>query len=318
MINSMQYKTLPFLEKWFSDTNSTFITLMKIMIPAIVLIKILEEIGFIGWLSKFLDPVMNLIGLPGDAGLVWATTLLTGIYAGLVVFFTQTEFNTLSIMQASILGSMMLFGHALLVEGAIAKKVGVNWILTVSLRMVGAFIFGFLVKEICNYFHVLQQKVKINYILEIDVGENLSDWVIEQLYSFIMIYFIIAGLILLLRMMDKSGVNKFIQKALAPMLATIGIGKSAASLTLIGMTVGLSLGGGLLIHEAKNEAMSKKDIFLSMCFISMYHSIIEDTILVLLMGTSFSIIVIFRLLYVLLIMFIIHKTIMHSTYNTFR
>ena len=108
--------------------------------------------------------------------------------------------------------------------------------------------------------------------------------------------------------MDRSGVNKFIQKLLAPILGMIGIGKSATSLTLIGMIIGLSFGGGLLIHEAKNGAMRRKDVFLSMCFISMYHSIIEDTILILLMGADFLVVVILRLLYVLLIVFIIHKS----------
>ncbi len=305
---TMENPTVLFLKKWFSKTNITYISLMKIMVPALILIKILEELGFVTWLSKILGPVMGFIGLPGEAGLVWATTLLTGLYTGLIVFFTQIEFSTFSIMQASILGSLMLFGHALIVEGAIAKKVGVDWLLTFLLRIGGAFIFGLLVHKTCNYFNLFQEKVRFDYIPAIEAGSSLTDWIIEQLYSFVIIYLIIAVLILLLEGMDKVGINKFIQKLLAPVLGAIGIGKAATSLTLIGMTIGLSFGGGLLIQESKNEAMSKKDIFLSMCFISMFHSIIEDTILILLMGTSFWIIVVFRLIYVLIIMFVIHKS----------
>lgn len=308
----MQNRTLLFLKKWFLKTSSTYLTLMKIMVPALILIKILEELGFITWLSKILGPVMSIIGLPGGAGLVWATTLLTGIYTGLIVFFTQIEFSSFSIMQASVLGSLMLFGHALIVEGAIAKKVGVDWMLTILLRIGGAFMFGFLINKTCHYFDLLQQPIKLGYIPKIDVGNSLSDWLVGQLYSLAIIYLIIAGLILLLETMEKTGINKFIQKILAPILGAIGIGKAATSLTLIGITIGLSFGGGLLIQESKNEAMSKKDIFLSMCFISMFHSIIEDTILILLMGTSFLVIILFRLLYVLIIMFVIHKSMMRA------
>jgi len=305
---TMQNPTLLFLKKWFSKTNSTYITLMKIMVPALVLIKVLEELGFVTWLSKILGPVMGLVGLPGEAALVWASTLLTGMYTGLIVFFTQIDFSAFSIMQASILGSLLLFGHGLIVEGAIAKKVGVDWLLTFLLRIGGAFIFGLLVYKTCTSFNLLQQKVNFEYIPEMQAATSLSDWVVEQLYSFVIIYLIIAALILLLEGMEKVGINKFIQKLLAPVLGAIGIGKSATTLTLIGMTIGLSFGGGLLIEESKNEAMGRKDIFLSMCFISMYHSIIEDTILILLMGASFWVIVVFRLIYVLIIMVVINKS----------
>lgn len=312
-LNPMQNKILPFLKKWFSDTNSTYITLMKIMVPAIIFIKVLEEIGFIRWISKILDPIMNMVGLPGDAGIVWATTLLTGIYTGLIVFFTQVESSLLSVMQVTILGSMMLFGHSLLIEGAIAKKVGINWMLTLLLRIGGAFIFGYTIKIVCSYFDLFQEKVKLDYIPEIGVQEGLYEWAWEQLYNFTIIYFIIAGLIILLRMMDKIGINALIQKLLAPILGTIGISKTATSLTLIGITIGLSFGGGLLIHESRNKAISKKDIFLSMCLISMYHSIIEDTVLILLMGADLSVILLFRFIYVLLIMFIINNSIRSQT-----
>ena len=314
----MQNSIFLFFKKWFLKTSSTYLTLMKIMVPALVFIKILEELGFITWFSKVLAPVMGIIGLPGGAGLVWATTLLTGIYMGLVVFFTQLDFNAFTAMQASILGSLMLFGHALIVEGAIAKKVGVDWLLTFLLRMGGAFIFGLLIYKTCHYFDLLQQPVKLNYIPSIEAGNSWSDWIVGQLYNLLIIYLILAGLILLLEIMEKTGINKFIQKMLAPVLGAIGIGKAATSLTLIGMTIGLSFGGGLLIQESKNEAMSKKDIFLSMCFISMFHSMIEDTILILLMGASFPVIILFRLGYVLLIMFVIHKSMMRPSVKAFR
>ena len=303
----MNEKIMAFLKKWLRDTNSTYLTLMKIMVPAILFIKVLEELGFIRWLSEILNPVMGFVGLPGDAGMVWATALLTNLYTGLVVFFTQLDFSALNVMQVTILGSMMLIGHALIIEAAIAKKAGVKLVFTLLLRIGGAFVFGFLLKLICSTFGLLQEKVSLAYFPATEEKKSLIDWGVEQLYGLLFIYVVIAGLIALLRAMDKIGVNFIIQKLLAPVLGKIGISKNATSLTLIGMTLGLSYGGGLLIHETKQNTLSKKDIILSVCLISLYHSIIEDTILILLMGANLFVIVVLRLAYALVVMYFINK-----------
>lgn len=305
----MKDKISVYLKKWIQDTNRTWITLMKIMVPAIIVIKILEELGLIKWLSKLLNPVMGLVGLPGEAGLVWATTLLTNIYAGLVVFFTQTDFGSLNVMQLSILGSMMLIAHALIIEVAIAKKAGLPVIATLALRIGGAFIFGVLVNLVCSNLGLLQEKVHLGYMPSVETGKGLAAWGQEQLYSLFIIYLVIAGLIALLRLMELVGINKLIQKILSPVLRSIGISKTAGSLTLIGMTLGLSYGGGLLINESKSNTLSRKDILLSICLISLYHSIIEDTILILLMGANISVILVFRLFYALAVMFVINKVV---------
>lgn len=277
------------------------------MVPAIIVIKILEEAGLIKWLSKILHPVMGVVGLPGEAGLVWATTLLTNIYAGLVVFFTQLDYNSLNALQLTILGSLMLIAHALIIESAIAKKAGIPVFVTLILRIGGAFIFGFLVNFICSNLGLLQENVRLDYIPSAETEKSLAAWGQEQLYSLLIIYFVIAGLIALLRLMDAVGINLLFQKALSPVLRRIGISKTATSLTMIGMTLGLSYGGGLLINEAKNNTLSRKDIVMSVCLISLYHSIIEDTILILLMGANLSVILFFRLIYALALMFFINK-----------
>ena len=53
------------------------LTLFKIMIPVIIVMKVVEEVGGIDLLSHCLSPLMSLVGLPSEMGIVWATTLLT-------------------------------------------------------------------------------------------------------------------------------------------------------------------------------------------------------------------------------------------------
>ncbi len=307
----MKFKSV--IKNWLKETNTTFVTLLKIMVPALLVIKILEEIGFITWLGEFLDPVMGAIGLPGETGLVWASTLLVNIYAGLMVFFTQIDFNSLTVLQVSILGSMMLIGHGLIIEGSIARKAGIPFHYTLLLRVGGAFLYAFIIYISCNRLDLLQQSVSFEFIPEISSQEkSLLEWGKEQIYGLIIIYFIIAGLIALLKLMTHYKITHFIQKILAPILNIIGIGPKAIPLTLIGLTLGLTYGGGLLIEGAKSGAIAKRHVILSMCLISLFHSMIEDTLLILIIGANLWVIMVFRLFFTLIIVFFINKIIKTS------
>ena len=42
----------------------TFITLMKIMLPVMILVRLGDQIGLTDWLGQMLVPVMSLVGLP--------------------------------------------------------------------------------------------------------------------------------------------------------------------------------------------------------------------------------------------------------------
>ena len=78
-------------------------------------------------------------------------------------------------------------------------------------------------------------------------------------------------------------------------------------LTLIGMTLGLAYGGGLIIAESKEKDISKKDIFLSIALLSLFHSIIEDSLLMIGLGASWTGVFLIRLIYTILLMLIIVK-----------
>ena len=68
------------IKKWFSACSVFF----KIMIPVSLIIKILEETGLMQYVGYALSPLMQPLGLPGEMGLVWAATMLSNIYGGLL------------------------------------------------------------------------------------------------------------------------------------------------------------------------------------------------------------------------------------------
>jgi len=100
--------------------------LFIIMIPTLIVVKILDELGFVQILNKFFAPLMFILGLPEQMSLVFTTSMLTSPYAGLIVFSGLPADIPFTAAQASILGLLMLFTHSLPIEIIICRKAGVR------------------------------------------------------------------------------------------------------------------------------------------------------------------------------------------------
>jgi len=269
------------------DIIHVYLTLLKIMVPALLIVKALELMGAIELVSSLLSPVMTAVGLPSSMGIVWATTMLTNIYGGMIVFFELSANESLSVAQVTVLGCMMLIAHGLPVEAAIAKKAGVRWRATLCIRIFGALIFGTLLNFIYQNSGYLQQTNILLWQPEL-VKPTLFEWCIEQIKTLAMVFLIISALITLLRILKWLHIEKLMHWLLNPLLILLGLSKQASNITIIGITLGLSFGGGLLIKEAESGALSPKDIFVSMALLALCHSLIEDTLLIMVLGAHMS------------------------------
>lgn len=260
-------------------------TLYKIMIPMIIVIKVVEEFGGIELLSQWLSPVMSLVGLPSEMGLVWATTLVTNMYAGLVIFMSiDTE---LTVAQVSILGTLMLLAHSLPIEVAVAKKAGVGIVMTLIIRIGGGLLMGWIFHQIYQGGDLLNTPAEVIWRHAPVSDPSYVVWTIDQLKSLAMIFVVIAALMTFLRLLKLLGIEKLMAILLRPILSVLGISREATNLTIVGITLGVSFGGGLLINEAKRGHISPRDIFVAMMLLNLLHSLIEDTLLILLIGADF-------------------------------
>jgi len=269
------------------DILHVYLTLLKIMIPALLIVKGLELAGAIEWLSILLEPVMSAVGLPSSMGIVWATTMLTNIYGGMIIFFELSSNESLSVAQVTVLGCMMLIAHGLPVEAAIAKKAGVRLRATLCIRIFGALIFGALLHFIYQESGYLQQTNILLWQPDL-VKPTLVEWCVEQIKTLAMVFLIISALIFLLRLLKWLHIERLMHWLLSPLLILLGLSKQASNITIIGITLGLSFGGGLLIKEAESGALSSKDIFVSMALLALCHSLIEDTLLIMVLGAHLS------------------------------
>ncbi len=283
-------------------------TLFKVMIPVLILVKVLEEAGGIRYIGYLLEPLMSFVGLPESMGLVWATTLLTNIYAGMVIFFNLAAGESLTVAQVTVLGGMMLIAHTLPIEARIAQKAGVRISATLAIRFFGALLYGFILFHLYRWADWLQQPVELIWTPPVQ-DNSLQGWLVAQLESFFLIVVLIFVLLSLLKILKALHIERLMIWLLRPVLKLIGIGPAATTITIVGMTLGLALGGGLLIREAKAGELSPMDIFASMGLLALCHSIIEDTLLVLFLGADISGVLWFRILFALVMMMLITRVV---------
>jgi hypothetical protein len=281
-------------------------TLLKVMLPALVVVKAADMAGVTGWLATLLAPSMHLVGLPDAIGIVWATAILTNLYTAIAVYASFASAEPLTVAQVTVLATMMLVSHALPVEGAVARASGVRWRSTLLLRLGGALALGALLNLLYASTGTLQQAATLHWQAP-PPEAALLPWALAQLRMLAWVFAVILALMTLLQMLRAIGVERAMHAMLAPLLALIGIRREAANATVIGITLGLSFGGGLLIRETRSGALTRRDIFLVMSLLGLCHSVIEDTLLVLLLGADLSGVLWARLAFALLVVGLIAR-----------
>ncbi len=268
----------------FKDAFTATIELFKVMVPIIIGVKILQELGLISYLAWPLKPVMELVGLPAEMGLVWATALINNIYTGIIVLASLIGDHPLTGAQATVLAMLMLVGHGLPIECAIARKSGARFIFQSLMRLVGAFAFAWILHGIYDTTGTLQGPAVMLFHPEQAPDPSLATWALAQGKNLISIFGVILGLLTIMRLLHAIRAIDLMNRLLQPILKCIGIGPKASAITVIGLTMGLAYGGGLIINEARSGNVGKEDIFYSLTLMGLCHSLIEDTLLLMLIG----------------------------------
>jgi hypothetical protein len=273
------------------DALSVSYHLFKIMIPVLIVVKVLKELGMIRYLAVPLEPVMGLVGLPAEMGLVWATAMLNNIYSSIVVLLTLVDDAPLTTAQATVLGTMILVAHSLPVELKIAQKSGPRLLFQAAARIGSALLIGWVLHLVYTWFELLGEPANILLNPETDVsqgGETLRAWVIGQLGKLASIFGIIVGLLFLMRILERFRITELMNRLLQPVLRLMGIGPKASTIAIIGVTLGISYGGGLIIREARSGRIDKRDVFYALTLMGLAHSLFEDTMLMVMVGGHLS------------------------------
>lgn len=281
------------------DIITVSVGLFRIMIPTLLAVKLAQEVGFDDLLVFLFAPMMSAMDLPAAMAVILVATMLTNPYAGLIVATTIPEVAGLTVGQTSIIALFMLFTHGLPLEAMVSRKVGVQLWFVIFIRIVTAFAAGVLLAQIFAITGWFSAPAAINLLQLVGTGgadASLLVWLNQQISALIVIQFVIIILVAMLELLRILGVERFLTWLLSPLLRFMGIGNRAATIAIVGVVLGLSFGSGLLMKDVATGTIAKKDVFGVVSFINLFHSAIEDTAVVLLLGPSLVIILGVRLL----------------------
>lgn len=268
-----------------ADLWRAYWLLIRIMVPALICVRVLELLGVTGLLAWGLEPAMSSLGLPSEFGLVWAAAMLTNIYTAMVVFYELSAGEVYSVAQMSVLGILILISHALPVEGAVARLLHVSWGLTLSLRVVGAYVLAWGTHQLAQLGGFGAETAQLIWQPSLR-AEGWVAWCYEQLNLLVSVLVILAVLMAAMRVLRALGFERLMAVLLWPLIKIMNVQRNAASITIIGLMLGLSFGAGLLVDAARSGELSKRDIKVVACFLGLCHSIIEDTLLIMLLGAD--------------------------------
>lgn len=295
-INSLITRTLAIL------TN-----LLPLVLLAMLFVRLGEQFGLSEFLAMILAPVMEFVGLPPETGIVWAVTILTGIYGGAGAYLSIMPGLELSVAQHSILCSMMLFAHALPVEQAVVHRVGANAWVTGAIRIVAAVCYGFTVNWLCLEAGILSAPLESPVVGFFASNPSWAQWLIDTLVYVVALIVVVFVLLILMDVLKAIGAIDLLNWLLRPLLRTIGVDYNLAPIATTGVLLGVVYGGALMMEEVRAKNYPARSVFSAMVLVCLVHALIEDTLVVLAIGANIWIVLVARVPFALLFVYLAIK-----------
>jgi hypothetical protein len=261
-------------EAWLAS-----LPLIKITIPVVIVVRIFYLIGLDAHVNAALRPIMLFVGLPPEAGIVWASALVGNLYSAFMVFLSHAVDLGLTTAQVTVLLTMVLVAHSFPIELRATQMVGINSIYMGTLRFTGAIALGWVMSKI-YYGMNIAQELAVNPGISSSSGKiGWVEWGLGELRNLSLIYGIVFSLIVLMKILKAISFDKLIEYALWPLNVLLQTNRKTSSFNVIGMIAGISYGSALMLQELKQNNFSNRDILVTMTFMGLAHGLIEETLL---------------------------------------
>jgi len=286
--NIFEIKEGSFLHRFVNCVRSampkaikTSLWFLKITIPISFVVTILYHFGILAQISEVLSPVFRLVGLKGEAALVYITSIFLNVYSAIAVI-TSLNFT---IREMTILAIMSLIAHNLIIETAVQKKTGSKVWHIVSLRIITSIVAAALL----NYLLPIdmgQYSLGVHTVANPSLKEVVVTWAISALKLSIKIVVLISLLMILQKLLFEFKITEVLSKIFSPLLIAMGLPASTTLMWLAANLLGLAYGFAVMIDEVESGRISKKEADLLNFHIAISHSNLEDLILFAAIGVS--------------------------------
>ncbi|MBW1645711.1 MAG: hypothetical protein JRJ56_05200, partial [Deltaproteobacteria bacterium] len=97
---------------------------------------------------------------------------------------------------------------------------------------------------------------------------------------------IVVPLMVVMQFLEELRVLEWLAARLARVVRFIGLSGHAAFPLVVGLTLGLAYGAGLIIHSSRQGVLNRREMVLIITFLSINHSMFEDTLLFVAIGAN--------------------------------
>ena len=260
--------------------SKTVIWLLKIILPISLFVSFLQFFGVIDWLSLILSPFFAYLGLPGEAAIVFISSIFLALYAPIAIIATLP----LGVREMTILALMCLISHNMIVETAVQRKTGSSpWIifpLRLLMSIVSALLLNWLLPaqmgDVVGSVHAA--------IVYESIWQMLWAWCRMAFFLVLKMSAIVSGLMFLQAVLKEFKILDVIARLFAPFMKLMGLSRDSSFLWFVAQTVGLTYGSAVLLEELEEHDMPRQDVNLLNYHIAINHSLLEDTSLFWSMG----------------------------------
>jgi len=256
--------------------------MIKILVPISLLTALL---AWSGWIEKgqfIIQPVMDWLSLPAMAALPLMIGMLTGIYGGIaamVVLPLTTEHMTL-------IAIFLLMAHNLIQEGVIQGKSGLNPAKATAFRLICATLTVMVVAAFLDINVNTPTAPVASEVIRQPFLRMLWNWAVTSSKLCLKIFFIIMTILITLEVLKRIGWIEYIVRACRPLLKALGLSEKAGILWMTAALFGLAYGAAVIVEEANEGHLGKRELEALHLSIGINHSLIEDPALFLALGLS--------------------------------
>ncbi len=275
-------KIVSAVTKSIQPTIKTVIWLMKLMLPITLLVSILDYMGVILIVSDFVEPLFRLMGLGGEAAIVFITSSFASIYAAIGVM-AGLGFE---LREVTIMATMCLICHNLIIETKVQNKAGSSYGYILFIRIFFGLFAGFLLnliipKDMAGALYMPEMAQKPSTWVEVFVfwAQTIIP-LLGKVLLFVSLLNILQGILKEFKLIDM------LLKPMQPFMKVLGLPYSTTFLWIVVNTLGLAYGGMVMSSEMEKGEIAHRDAQLLNTSAAMNHSMLEDSLLFMALGVG--------------------------------
>ena len=135
----MPLPDLSLLKTAFRKALQTSWVLIRVLLPAYIVVDLLKNTPVIPALGRAFGPMMAPLGLPGEAAMALVLGCLVNLYAAVGILAALG----LTSGQVAVCGLMLGLSHTLIIEGTVLRSTGTRYLVLTFYRLAIATAVGF-------------------------------------------------------------------------------------------------------------------------------------------------------------------------------